>query len=51
MYVLNELLTAHTVRVQQNIFKQTLIEIGTLHLYDSFSSFCLQIIGQLFEVQ
>ena len=39
-----------TVRIQQNIFEQTLIEVGNLHLYASFGTFCVQI-GQLFESQ
>ena len=35
-----------TVHVQQNIFKKTLIEVGSPHLYASFGTFCPQI-GQL----
>ena len=39
-----------TVRVRQNTFYQTLKEIGSLHLYASFGTFCIQI-GQLFKSQ
>ena len=39
-----------TVRAQQNIFEQTLIEDGSLNLYAFFGTFCVQI-GQLFESQ
>ena len=39
-----------TVRVQQNIFEQPLIEVGSLNLYTSFGTFCIQI-GQLLESQ
>ena len=39
-----------TVRVQLNVFEQTLIEVGSLNLYASFGTFCVQI-GQLFESQ
>ena len=39
-----------TVHAQQNIFEKTLIEVGSSHLYVSFSPFCIQI-GQLFEAQ
>ena len=39
-----------TVRVQQNIFEQTLIKVGSLNIYASFGIFCVQI-GQLFESQ
>ena len=39
-----------TVRVQQNIFEETLIGVGTLQIYTSFGTFCVQI-GQLFESQ
>ena len=39
-----------TVRLQQNIFEKTLIEVGSLHLHASFDTFCVQI-GQLLEAQ
>ena len=39
-----------TVRVQQNIFEKTLIEVGSPHIYASFGTFHVQI-GQLFEAQ
>ena len=39
-----------TVRVQQNIFEHTLIEVGGLILYASFGTFCVQM-DQLFESQ
>ena len=39
-----------TVRVQYNIFEQTLTEVDSLYLYASFGTFCVQI-GQLFESQ
>ena len=40
------------IHVQQNIFEETLIEVGSsrTHLYASFGTFCLEI-GQLFEAQ
>ena len=31
-----------TVRLQQNIFEKTLIEVGSLHLDASFGPFCVQ---------
>ena len=39
-----------TVGVQQNIFEQTLIEIGSLNLYTFIGTFCVQV-GWLFESQ
>ena len=38
------------VRLQQNIFEQTLIEVGSLNIYTSFGTFWVQI-GELFESQ
>ena len=38
------------IRLQQNIFEQSLIEVGSLHIYACFGTFCVQI-GQLFEAQ
>ena len=49
MYLLNEFLQL-TVRVQQNIFEKTLIEVGSLHLHSSLGAFYVQI-GQLLEAQ
>ena len=37
-----------TVYVPQNIFEKPLIEVGSLHIYASFGTFCVQI-SQLFE--
>ena len=48
-YVLNEFFEP-TVRVKQKIFEQTLVEVGSVHLYAFFGTFCVQI-GQLFEAQ
>ena len=39
-----------TVRLQQNIFEKTLIEVSSLHLHASFDNFCVQI-GQLLQAQ
>ena len=39
-----------TVRVQQNIFEQSVLKFGSSHLYSSFGTFCVQIV-QLFEAQ
>ena len=39
-----------TVRVQQNVFEHTFIEVGSVNLYDPFGTFYVQI-GQLFESQ
>ena len=39
-----------TVCLLLDIFEQTLIEVGSLHLYASFDIFYVQI-GQLFESQ
>ena len=39
-----------TAYVQQDTFGKTLIEVGNLHLYASFGTFCVQI-GQLYEAQ
>ena len=36
-----------TVRFQQNIFEQTLLEVDTLNLYASFGSFCVQTVQSL----
>ena len=38
------------VRLQQNIFEQTLIEVGSLNIYASFDTFCIQI-SQCLESQ
>ena len=38
------------IRLQQNIFEQSLIEVGSLHIYACFGTFCVQI-GQIFESQ
>ena len=47
--VLNEFLTAdHSCKTF--FFEKTLNELGSSHLYASFSTFCVQI-GQLFEAQ
>ena len=48
-YVLNEILPAHK-SCKENIFEQILIKYGSLSLYASFGTFCVQI-GQLFESQ
>ena len=39
-----------TAHLQQDIFEKILIEVGSLHLYASFGTFCVQI-GQLFAPQ
>ena len=39
-----------TVHEQQNIFENTLIWVGSSHLYASFGTFCIQI-GQFLEAQ
>ena len=39
-----------TAHLQQDTFGKTLIELGSLHLYASFGTFCVQI-GQLFAPQ
>ena len=39
-----------TAHLQQDIFGKILIEVGSLHLYASFGTFCVQI-GQLFAPQ
>ena len=39
-----------SVHVQKNIFKQTIIEVCTSHLYASFGIFCVQM-GHLFVTQ
>ena len=40
MYEMNEFLPCQvTFFVQQNIFEQTLIEVGRLNLYTSFGTF------------
>ena len=49
MYVLNEFWQP-SVRVQQNIFEQTLTKVVNLNLYASFGTFCVQT-DQLFESQ
>ena len=38
--------TLKTVHVPQNMFEETLIEVGSPYLYASFGTFCVQI-GQV----